>query len=227
MLPPFSLVPHPILLGSTSPRRTEILHTLHIPHRIINPNVNEDLPKTAPQQYVLETARHKINAIRESSEIKEYPEYTLITADTVVTINGSDEILEKPKGKDDARRMIQKWSGNTVSVWSAICVCTHESDILEQVSKTAIEFSELTNEEIEAYLETDEPYDKAGGISIQGTRSCYIVLCIDLKSNITGCGAQFVQTLTGSPYNAVGLNPNCLSNLFYLFHRGTPKKPVD
>ncbi len=137
-----------------------------------------------PEDYVKTLAESKATDIS-----KKYPESWVIGADTIVLSNG--HVLEKPKDKDDARGMLHQLSGAAHDVFTGYCACCEkESECITGTVKTTVYFKPLSDEEIEWYIDTDEPFDKAGAYAIQGL------------------GTFLVQRINGSYTNVVGL-PVC------------------
>jgi septum formation protein len=128
-----------------------------------------------------------------------YPDAWVIGADSIVAING--DVLEKPLSISEARQMIQMLSGNTHYVHTAYSIaCRQRSHLYTDIVTTAVSFKSLTAKEIEWYIHTSEPYDKAGGYAIQGL------------------GSFMVKHIHGSYTNVVGL-PVC-EVIDYLYKQG-------
>lgn len=169
-----------IVLASASPRRAELLTQIGLSFRACPADIDET-PEAgeAPAHYVERLARAKALAILVSE-----PDATVIGSDTSVVLAG--RILGKPAGPDEARDMLQRLSGNTHQVMTAVAVAS--ADACEsRVSMTEVRFRRLSDAEIEAYVATGEPMDKAGGYGIQGR------------------GGIFVEQLRGSYSAVVGL----------------------
>ncbi len=174
-----------IILASGSPRRKELIEMLGITNPLIFPAVGEEVVREglAPSEVVRELARQKAVEVR---DIKG-GENLIIAADTVVSIDG--EILGKPKSKADAIAMVKKLSGKKHKVFTGICVTKDDVEICD-FEETEVSFRVMTDMEIEKYVETGEPMDKAGAYGIQGK------------------GALFVEGIVGDFYNVMGL-PVC------------------
>lgn len=170
-----------IYLASTSPRRYELLRLLAIPFEqlkiaiIEQPKLNE-----MPDDYVIRLAKEKAQAGVEIAE-KNFP---VLGADTVVVFENT--LLEKPKNKQHAAHMLHSLSGKTHQVLTAIAFADHNKYITDLV-KTEVEFRKLSQQDIEAYIETGEPMDKAGAYAIQGM------------------GGAFIKRINGSYHAVVGL----------------------
>lgn len=157
-----------IILASSSPRRKEILSRFGINFEIIVPDCDENIFADSPAHLVEKLSAIKANAVKEKVGIDNT---FILASDTVVALGNS--ILGKPISKDDAYNMLSSLSGKTHSVYTGITV------ISNGVTKTThdkadVYFKKLTNAEILEYLETDEPYDKAGAYAIQGIAGKFI-----------------------------------------------------
>lgn len=168
-----------LILGSQSPRRRDLLSQAGLEYDILIPDVDErKITSTDPETKVINTAKLKSEALPADDKT------IVLTADTVVSFNNI--IFEKPNNVAEARQMITALSGSTHVVYSAVILksSTFEEIIVE---RTEVTFFELTEEEIEDYIHTDEPYDKAGGYGIQSF------------------GAVFVKHIKGDYNTVVGL----------------------
>lgn len=169
-----------LILASHSPRRKELLQKLQIPFDSISSNVDEQLADNlSPEDAVIELATRKASIIAE-----QYKEAIVIGADTIVVHNGT--ILGKPKDRTMAKETLESLSGNEHSVFTGVTVI-YQGKHQSFYEKTDVTFWELTSKEIEQYLDSDEPYDKAGAYGIQGL------------------GSLFVKMINGDYYNVVGL----------------------
>lgn len=169
-----------IILASASPRRKELLETAGISFEICVADVDESIPEgTAPADAAKLTASKKAQAVSET-----YPDAVVIGADTIVVADG--KILGKPKDKADAENMLRMLSGKEHLVITGVCLALgNEKTVFEKTSK--VRFYQLTDAEIEAYVATDEPMDKAGAYGIQGK------------------GCVLVESIEGDYFNIVGL----------------------
>ena len=169
-----------IILASKSPRRKELLSLITRDFEVI-PAVGEEIADRSlpPSEYVAELARHKAEEVARS-----YPDDIVIGADTIVSVNG--EILGKPKDEADAKRMLKILSGCEHSVFTGMCIKRgNENNAF--CEETKVRFFELTEQELNEYTSTGEPFDKAGAYGIQGL------------------GALLVSGITGDYYNVMGL----------------------
>lgn len=171
-----------IILASQSPRRKELLGLFHIPFTVKAAHIDEtmDLSKS-PAQEVARVSREKALATHRE------PEDIVIAADTIVVCDG--EILGKPKDPADASRMLHMLSGREHQVMTGLTVLKGDTcKVCTEV--TDLRFRTLSDREIDAYVRSGEPMDKAGSYGIQGG------------------AALFCETMTGDYYNVMGL-PVC------------------
>ncbi|OQY58269.1 MAG: septum formation inhibitor Maf [Desulfobacteraceae bacterium 4572_88] len=178
--------PAPLLiLASQSPRRKYLLEQAGLSFTVIPASFDEDtVPLQSPENYVKIMARAKAGTVSEN-----YPDKWVIGADTVVFIDGT--ILGKPGSRNEARAMLKRLSGQTHQVFTGYCICckAKNREFSESI-KTDVLFKNLSNEEVEWYIRTKEPFDKAGAYAIQGL------------------GTFLVKHIDGSYTNIVGL-PVC------------------
>ncbi len=180
------------VLASGSERRQELLHRIVDEFNIIVSDFDEDkiLFKGNVDEYVVDLAKGKALSVKES--LKE--EAIIIAGDTVVVLD--DKILGKPNNEEDAYNMLKQLSGRTHRVYSGLVVINMYNNKIEQESLyTEVKFSNLTEEEIESYIKTGEPLDKAGAYGIQGY------------------GGVFLEGINGCYYNVVGLPLNLLNKM--------------
>lgn len=173
-----------IVLGSASPRRREILQQLGVSFEVVSPSIDETpRPNEDPRAYLERMAREKLADVRGRVD----PLRIILTADTTVLESGT--ILGKPEDDDDARRMIARLSGRAHEVITAFAIADDRRTHLQLVT-TKVEFRSLNDDEIDAYVASNEGNDKAGAYAVQGL------------------GARFVSRIEGSYTNVVGL-PAC------------------
>lgn len=169
-----------LVLASASPRRQALLRQVYIPFTVRVANIDEaQITTIDPVEKVKQLASLKGRKVelRNKDEI-------ILSADTVVAFE--NQIFEKPKSKDEARQMMTNLSGTTHDVYTGVMIRSFEDEVVF-VEKTEVTFWSLALEEIEWYINTDEPYDKAGGYGIQSL------------------GAMYVKQIVGDYYNVVGL----------------------
>ena len=149
------------ILGSNSPRRSEILKDIGIDFKIRASNIDETIPKGIKNKNVpIFLAKEKANFLAKELNENEI----LITADTIVLMN--DKIITKPLNKKEAKNILQKISNNKHEVITGVCI-TSNSNQHAFSSKTEVFFNKINDYEIEYYLEKFKPYDKAGSYGIQ------------------------------------------------------------
>ena len=163
------------ILASGSPRRRELL--------TIRPAKGPEraTPGAGPEQTVRELSLHKAQEVAQTCA----PEDIIIAADTIVYLDGA--ILGKPRDHDDAVRMLTALSGREHIVYTGVAVL-RGGELRQAAERTAVRFRPLTSGEIERYIATGEPMDKAGAYGIQGTG-----------------GRMLVHDISGDFYNVVGL----------------------
>ncbi|MBF0259795.1 MAG: septum formation inhibitor Maf [Desulfamplus sp.] len=185
-----------LVLASQSPRRKELLEQAGVDFEVIPADIEESIAASErPDEYVRRLSREKALYVAQK-----HPDKWIIGADTTVVLG--EAILEKPISEDDARHMLETLSGKTHIVYTGFTLCckkslafkyngiNSEEKIITKSVKTDVFFKTLTDSEIEWYIGTGEPFDKAGSYAIQGL------------------GAFMVRSINGSYSNVVGL-PVC------------------
>jgi septum formation protein len=163
-----------------SPRRRELLAQIGVPHTISAAHVDETLlPGEVPADYVARLARLKAITVRERGE-----PLPVLAADTTVVLEGS--VYGKPAGRAEGLAMLEALAGRTHQVLTAVALA-REQGIALRVNCSSVRFRNIERAEIEAYWDTGEPRDKAGGYAIQGY------------------GAVFITALSGSFSGVMGL----------------------
>ncbi len=168
-----------IILASASPRRKEILSLADLSFEVMPSNVREVITKEAPNEVVMELSSQKARDIW--NKIKE--KKIVVGADTVVSYDG--KILGKPADEEDAARMLSMLSGSMHRVYTGVTIICEGKEI-SFYEETKVYFYPLDDEEIQAYIRTGEPMDKAGAYGIQGK------------------AAVFIRGIEGDYYNVVG-----------------------
>ena len=157
-----------IVLASASPRRKELISLITENVEIRPAECDETLPDGIGAKEAVEyLSKIKNDAAKSISAHDEL----IISADTVVAV--SNEILGKPADKEDARRMIKLLSGRTHQVYTGVTISYKENAVTFS-EKTDVSFFDLTDDEIESYVSSSEPYDKAGAYGIQGKASLLV-----------------------------------------------------
>lgn len=154
-----------LILASASPRRRELLSRLGVDFLVCPSNVNEDsLPGETPVEMQHRVTREKAQVAIESHKIHGDSQTTVIACDTTVLLDG--EMLNKPADADEARFMLRKLRGRTHAVQSTIVIrCGEEEEI--DVVTSQVEMREYSDQEIEAYIASGDPFDKAGSYAVQ------------------------------------------------------------
>jgi septum formation protein len=181
-----------LILASASTRRAQILRDAGISFSVMSSAIDETpYPEETPQQMVQRLADAKAELVA----ARAVGPAILIAADTTVEVDG--QILGKPRSTEDARRMLELFSGRTHSVVTGVSVIRlPEMERKQFVETTAVTFAPLTRDEITRYLSTDEPYDKAGAYAIQGQAGRYIPRIEGCYFNVVGLPlARLVETL--------------------------------
>lgn len=179
-----------IILASASPRRKEILELADLKFDIMPSNAEEITTKTEPHEVVMELASIKAKDIYERSD----KQSMIVGADTVVAYEG--QILGKPADKADAKRMLSMLSGQTHEVYTGVCVIEN-GEMKTFYEETKVVFYEINDEQIEHYIETGEPMDKAGAYGIQGKAAVFIKGIEGDYYNVVGFPiARFLQEIT-------------------------------
>lgn len=186
LLPSFSDLT--CILASASPRRTELLSQAGIVHTVIPSSCEEHVNSCIPEEVVKELASQKADDVFHTYR-KTHPDddVLVIGADTVVAFDG--QILGKPSGKEDAYRMISSLQGHTHQVYTGVCLilsCGLEKRTETFSVKSDVEVYPMTEQEIQAYLSTDEPYDKAGSYAVQGHFAVHVKGIRGDYNNIVG-----------------------------------------
>ncbi len=174
-----------LILASKSPRRIEMFKNLGLSPEIIPADVNEDIEgfKGIPDIAVTTLAKRKALAISQMSS----DDCLIIAADTLVYKGNT--LLGKPKDENEAFLMLKDLSGDQHSVYTGFAVC-YGGKLISRCVETKVLFKELSDDEINSYIASKEPMDKAGAYGIQGI------------------GALFVKGIEGDYFNVVGL-PLC------------------
>ena len=171
-----------IILASASPRRAQLLQQIGVEFEVAPGNVTEmPHPDEAPPDYITRISRAKVIAAARG-----FDSGLVLGADTVVVLDG--QLLGKPEDEAAARRMLSQLSGKWHAVMTGVALYDIESRReVADYDKTLVKFAQITDGEIDWYLKTGEPMDKAGAYGIQGR------------------GGLFVDEIAGNYYNVVGL----------------------
>lgn len=162
-----------IILASASPRRRELLEWAGVNFQVVTGNGEENITETEPSRIVEELSAEKAFQVAET--ISEEEGTVVIGADTIVSFQG--KILGKPSDKADSRKTLEMLQGNTHQVYTGVTIAFFREGRLHRRSFsecTDVTFYPVSEEEIEAYIETGDPADKAGSYGIQGQFGIYV-----------------------------------------------------
>ncbi|MGH7709798.1 MAG: Maf family protein [Gemmatimonadaceae bacterium] len=169
-----------IILASGSPRRTELLHLIRIDHEVRPAQIDEtQRANEAPRTYAERLAREKAQAVA-----RQHADAVVIGADTIVVLDG--DVLGKPDDPHEAAAMLRRLSGRAHIVDTAVAVA-RDGAVTSAVEEVEVQFRQLSRADIERYIATGEPMDKAGAYGIQGY------------------GATIVERVTGDYFAVMGL----------------------
>jgi septum formation protein len=170
-----------VILASQSPRRRELLTLVGIAHEVAPADIDESvLPGERPAPHAERLARAKAETLA-----ARHPEALVVAADTIVVVDG--RILGKPADAADARRTLRLLSGRDHVVFTAVAVA-RGGEVASEVAEVTVAFRALGDDEIDAYVATGEPMDKAGSYGIQGY------------------GATIVERIDGDYFAVMGLS---------------------
>lgn len=172
-----------IILASASPRRAEILTKLNLPFEIVPSTYEEDMSlEMAPSELAIFLSKHKALEVAQRQ-----PDALIIGADTFVSLDG--ELLGKPHTPQAAKKMLEKISGKTLETISGITIIDSRTErTISKAVVSKISHREITASEIDAFVKTKNPLDKAGAMEIQGI------------------GAIFIEKIEGDYFNIMGLS---------------------
>lgn len=170
------------ILASASPRRRELLESIRLPFDVLPSEIPEVHGEgESPEEYVARLSREKANTLGQ-----QHPARWVIAADTTVLLG--DQLLEKPVDRVDAARMLGAISGRTHTVYTGVTLLNVENGYHDtRVAESEVRMLPLSDSDIEWYVATGEPLDKAGAYAVQGI------------------GAMFIESIHGSYTNVVGL----------------------
>jgi septum formation protein len=171
-----------IILASQSPRRKQLLEWAEVEFEVLVSDADESFPPSLkPEEVAVYIAAQKAKAIHNRYK----PAIPVLAADTIVVLG--NEIIGKPVDRNDAISIISKLSGKVHKVITGVCI-RNESEIEQFADVTEVAFHELTNEQIEFYVDKYKPYDKAGAYAIQ-----------------EWIGVVGIRYINGDFYNVMGL----------------------
>ena len=171
-----------IILASQSPRRKQLLEWAEVPFEIIVKETDESyLPGLTVEEVAIHIARNKAIAIKQLNNLT----IPILAADTIVVLN--NEIIGKPKDREDAINILTRLSGKKHSVITGVVILYKDKEIAF-ADTTEVEFYDLTKEELSFYVDKYQPYDKAGAYAIQ-----------------EWIGVVGIKSINGDFYNVMGL----------------------
>ncbi len=177
-----------LLLASASPRRADLLRAAGYEFDVVPADVDESvLPREGPEAYVRRVSEAKAAAVASKAQGR-----IVLAADTVVVVDG--EILGKPVDAADAARMLRLLSGRGHEVLTGVTI-VGEGQILTNTATSAVELAHLSPAEIDWYVATGEPMDKAGAYAIQGLASRFVVRIEGSYSNVVGLPVALVSAM--------------------------------
>ncbi len=175
-----------VILASASPRRRQLLAAAGISFEVIESLVPErHLAGEPARDYAVRMAREKAGAVS-----SRFPEAIVIGADTIVLCE--TQILEKPAHPGDARRMLEMLSGRTHTVVTAFALARSGSILESSPVESRVTFRKLAEAEIDDYIATEEPFDKAGAYGIQGVGGGFISHVEGSRDNVMGLPTERV-----------------------------------
>ena len=174
-----------IILASRSPRRSQLLQWAEINFEVISADTDETYPENLlPQEVAIHIATDKAIGVRELLNGSQ-DERSILAADTIVVLN--DILIGKPSSREEAVSTLQSLSGQTHKVITGVCILSKEKKIIF-AEQTEVKFFEIPTSDIEYYIDTYKPYDKAGAYAIQ-----------------EWIGVTAIKSIRGDFYNVMGL----------------------
>jgi len=189
-----------VILASRSPRRRELLRAAGIEFRVVAPRIEEEMPAGRGGR-LAELVRR--SALEKAREVARRERVLILAADTVVVCGG--EVMGKPASEADARRMLRALSGRWHAVYTGIALMEGESSLVGH-ERTEVAFRALSKKQIEWYIGTSEPMDKAGAYAIQGH------------------GAALIRAVRGCYTNVIGLPLPKVLEMLDEFARGAGRR---
>ena len=178
----------PVVLASASPRRRQLLAQFGFEFEVRPAHTDETpRPGEEPIGYVERVAREKAVAVARPGEL-------VIAADTTVDVAG--EIFGKPEDDDDARRMLRRLSGRDHEVHTGIALAV-DGRVVSVVETTVVSMATMSADQIDWYVATGEPADKAGGYAVQGIGGIFVISLVGSVSNVVGLPLSVLTDLLG------------------------------
>jgi septum formation protein len=178
-----------LLLASSSPRRLDLLRALGLEPEVRPADVDETLlPGEDPHDAAERLARAKVAAIADSAP----PGAVVLAADTIVVLDGA--ALGKPRDDDDARRMLRSLRGRAHDVVTGVALA-RDGVLVSGRETTEVVFAPMTDEEVDSYVASGEPADKAGAYALQGLGGLFVERIAGTPSNVIGLPLRLVRSL--------------------------------
>ncbi len=178
-----------LILASSSPRRQELLRQAGITFEVFPAHIAEERrPGETPLDYALRLAREKAQSVA-----GRFPQRYVLGADTIVVVD--NQLLEKPRDREDAARMLRLLSGREHQVTTAVSLVAPDGHTDARACTTQVHFRKLGEGEIQQYIATDEPMDKAGAYAIQGGASRWTSRMEGDYSNVVGLPVSLVTEM--------------------------------
>ncbi len=170
-----------LILASASPRRLELLKQINIlPDKIIPADIDETAFKHEKPQALAK----RLSETKAQSIFEQNLNHFVLAADTVVSCG--QQIMGKPDNEDMARQYLKKLSGRRHQVYGGITLITPSNSMINRLCKTLVQFKPLSDQEIEAYIQSKEWQGKAGGYGIQGSAAVFVKYMAGSYSNVVG-----------------------------------------
>lgn len=185
--------PTEVILASASPRRRTLLAQLAIPFTVIPAEIEEQpFPGEDPHAYVIRVAEAKARHVAQR-----FPEALVLGADTIVVLD--QQTLGKPTSVEEARQMLTRLRGRQHTVLTGLALLQHcRQFVRRDAVRTLVHFRPLSQAQIEHYLATEEPFDKAGAYAIQGEAAAFVEALEGCYTNVVGLPLQRTAALLQS-----------------------------
>lgn len=173
---------------------------MNLAYRVIKPEtVEQRKPGEAASDYVVRNAKEKAEWVFEKCRTTGEENVVVVAADTVVALD--EDVLEKPRDPDHAREMLQSMSARWHTVFSGVCI-QHSAKQVTLCAATKVLFAQLSEQDIEFYLSTGEPFDKAGAYGLQGAGRFLVKRLEGSYSNVIGLPLhETLHALAQSPFS--------------------------
>jgi len=195
-----------LILASMSPRRKELLDKLGLVFECVPSHIDESFDANlTPEEVVLYLAEQKGRAVRNLIDERDDQGLAILSADTIVVKDR--EILNKPCDDQEALSMLKKLSGRSHDVYTGVVLLFYqanhgknapETKLIRRFEKTVVTMRKMGDQEIEAYIQTGEPHDKAGAYAIQGVASAFVAKLDGCFSNVVGLPVPATVTMLRS-----------------------------